>query len=49
MSDEIVSMSLKLQLEERQSAFDQDIARRKYLSGRVESDGTFLIRTADIP
>jgi Protein of unknown function (DUF1488) len=27
----------------------EDIARRKYLSGRVEPDGTILIRTADIP
>jgi len=27
----------------------EDIARRKYLSGRVEPDGTVLIRTADIP
>jgi Fic family protein len=26
----------------------EDIARRKYLSGRVEPDGTVLIRTADI-
>jgi hypothetical protein len=27
----------------------EDIARRKYLSGRVEPNGTVLIRTADIP
>ena len=27
----------------------EDIARSKYLSGRVEPDGTVLIRTADIP
>ena len=27
----------------------EDIARRKYLLGRVEPDGTVLIRTADIP
>ena len=27
----------------------EQIAQRKYLSGRVESDGTVLIRTADIP
>jgi Protein of unknown function (DUF1488) len=27
----------------------EDIARRRYLSGRVEPDGTVLIRTADIP
>jgi Protein of unknown function (DUF1488)/Fic/DOC family len=27
----------------------EEIARRKYLSGRVEPDGTVLIRTADIP
>jgi hypothetical protein len=27
----------------------EEIAQRKYLSGRVESDGTILIRTADIP
>jgi Protein of unknown function (DUF1488) len=27
----------------------EDIARRKYLSGRIEPDGTVLIRTADIP
>jgi Protein of unknown function (DUF1488) len=26
----------------------EDIARRKYLSGSVEPDGTVLIRTADI-
>jgi hypothetical protein len=26
----------------------EDIARRKYLSGRVEPDGTVLIRTADL-
>jgi hypothetical protein len=26
----------------------EEIARRKYLSGRVEPDGTVLIRTADI-
>jgi hypothetical protein len=27
----------------------EDIAKRKYLSGQVEPDGTVLIRTADIP
>ena len=27
----------------------EEIARRKYLSGHVEPDGTVLIRTADIP
>jgi hypothetical protein len=27
----------------------EEIARRKYLSGRVEPDGTVLLRTADIP
>ena len=27
----------------------EDIARRRYLSGHVEPDGTVLIRTADIP
>jgi hypothetical protein len=27
----------------------EDIARRKYLLGHVEPDGTVLIRTADIP
>jgi hypothetical protein len=27
----------------------EEIARRKYLSGCVEPDGTVLIRTADIP
>jgi Fic family protein len=27
----------------------EEIARRKYLSGRIEPDGTVLIRTADIP
>ncbi len=27
----------------------EDIARRKYLRGHVESDGTVLLRTADIP
>ena len=33
---------------ENRPAIEQ-IAQRKYLSGRVESDGTVLIRTADIP
>jgi len=27
----------------------EEIARRKYLSGRVEPDGTVLIHTVDIP
>ena len=27
----------------------EDVARRKYLSGQVEPDGTVMIRTADIP
>jgi hypothetical protein len=27
----------------------EEVARRKYLSGRVEPDGTILIRTSDIP
>jgi hypothetical protein len=27
----------------------EEIARRKYLSRRVEPDGTMLIHTADIP
>lgn len=27
----------------------ENLARQKYLSGRVETDGTVLIRTADIP
>jgi hypothetical protein len=33
---------------ENRPAID-DITRHKYLSGRVEPDGTVLIRTADIP
>ena len=27
----------------------ENLARQKYLSGRIETDGTVLIRTADIP
>jgi len=39
----------KLELFRENRPVIEEIARRKYLSGRVEPDGTVLIRTTDIP
>lgn len=39
----------KLEVFRENRVIIEDIARRKYLSGRVEPDGTVLIGTADIP
>lgn len=40
---------IKLEVFRENRPVIEEIARRKYLSGHVESDGTVLIRTADIP